>query len=809
MPSTRVSLVVAIAQIVAAQTDYSKYVNPFIGSEGPIAGYAYGGGDIFVGGAVPYGVVKLGIDTWEDRIDIATLNGGYTPKGTVTGISMMHESGTGGCAKYGVVSQMPLATVTSPVNILNDTTYWKKRVGKDEATVGYFHTDLEDGIGISLAGARHAGIMKYDFPAVGEQHVLVDVSHFLPDPPGGFCQQYYVDGSISISDDGKNYTGHGTYAGGFNLGAPYTLYFCGEFDNAPVEAKTFTGVNTTRIVTGSPPEPTFGGKSAEAGREGYRVGALFSWGNTNTSSKTSTILSKVGISFISKEKACMFKDTEIPSWDQQETVKAAQNEWNTNIFSTIQVDTGPEANQTLLTLLYSSLYFMHLMPSDRSGENPLWQSEEPSWDDFYCIWDTFRNTFSLSHLIQPHAYESQIRGLIDIWRHQGYMPDGRSGNDNGLTQGGSNADNVLADAYVKGLRGKINWQDGYAAMVKDAEVSTNGSNKEGRGALDDWLTYGYLTTNSERSISRTVEYSANDFALSQVAKGEKPDDVEKFLQRSAGWQLLWDPDVPSVNTTPVFKGFLTPKSANGTFESAGYNPATCGVCSWPSITYEGTPFEYSFVIPHDMETLVGLMGGSDGFESRLDYIFLPNTSQANLGANGVGITSIMNIGNEPDFATPYLYNYINKQWKSVNQSRALGNQYFRNAPFGVPGNSDSGALNSWLIWQMLGMYPVVTQSVYLLGSPWFSDINMTVNGNTLRITADGLGKDSYFVQSVKINGETWDQNWFEHDTPGQRLMVDGGTIEFVLGGEPVVWEKGDVPPSPGHIVLNGTDANSL
>lgn len=105
---------------------------------------------------------------------------------------------------------------------------------------------------------------------------------------------------------------------------------------------------------------------------------------------------------------------------------------------------------------------------------------------------------------------------------------------------------------------------------------------------------------------------------------------------------------------------------------------------------------------------------------------------------------------------------------------------------------------------MLGMYPVVTQPVYLLGSPWFSDINMTVNGNTLRITADGLGNDSYFVQSVKINGETWNQNWFEHDSPGHRLMVAGGTIEFVLGSEPVVWESGDVPPSPGHVVLNGT-----
>lgn len=221
---------------------------------------------------------------------------------------------------------------------------------------------------------------------------------------------------------------------------------------------------------------------------------------------------------------------------------------------------------------------------------------------------------------------------------------GRSGNDNGLVQGGSNSDNVLADAYVKGLRGGINWTDGYAAMVKNAEVPTNGSNKEGRGAGTDWLTYGYVTQAMPRSISRTVEYSLNDFALSQVAKGEKPKDVAKYLKRSAGWQLLWDQTTLSTNTTPVFAGFLTPRDGNGTFNQTDYNPAKCGACSWQSLTYEGTPFEYSFTIPHDMETLISAMGGQAQFEERLDYIFVPYSSQADLGPNGAGINTIMNIG---------------------------------------------------------------------------------------------------------------------------------------------------------------------
>lgn len=156
--------------------------------------------------------------------------------------------------------------------------------------------------------------------------------------------------------------------------------------------------------------------------------------------------------------------------------------------------------------------------------------------------------------------------------------------------------------------------------------------------------------------------------------------------------------------------------------------------------------------------------------------------------------------NEPDFATPYEYNYINKQYKSVAQARMLANQYFHDANYGVPGNSDAGALNSWLIWQMLGLYPVVTQPVYLIQSPWFSEINMTINGNaTLRIMANGLNNaDSYYVQSVFVNGKAWTQNWLQHSD----VMVNGGTIEFNLGSQQTTWESGPVPPSPGHNILS-------
>lgn len=140
----------------------------------------------------------------------------------------------------------------------------------------------------------------------------------------------------------------------------------------------------------------------------------------------------------------------------------------------------------------------------------------------------------------------------------------------------------------------------------------------------------------------------------------------------------------------------------------------------------------------------------------------------------------------------------------MQRSRALATDFYFNTSNGIPGNSDAGALNCWLLWQMLGMYPIVTTPVYLLESPWFDDINITVNHNrTLRIRAEGLddgdGRQGFYVQGVRINGREWDRNWFEHGDMG--IMTEGGEILFRLGEEMKVWETGDAPPSPGHVVL--------
>ena len=250
-------------------------------------------------------------------------------------------------------------------------------------------------------------------------------------------------------------------------------------------------------------------------------------------------------------------------------------------------------------------------------------------------------------------------------------------------------------------------------------------------------------------------------------------------------------------TSLGYSGFLAPIYPNGTLEP--YDPLDCGACEWDSIAYEAVPWEYSFTVPFDMQTLISFMGGPNRTESRLDTAFQPGLKVSGVGGNGVGST-IFNPGNEPSFATPFLYNYLQgRQFKSVLRSRQVVNEYYDAGPSGLPGNSDAGAIDSWMIWNMLGLYPVVTQPVYLLLSPWFEDIAMDIGGGKrVKITAEGLGEDSYYVQGVTVNGRSWNQSWISHE---DLVGGEGGSIHFVLGSEQTSWDVGTLPPSPGHVQL--------
>lgn len=263
----------------------------------------------------------------------------------------MHESGTGGAPKYGIVSQMPArGNVSNPLLDLG-----LNRTANDTARIGYYKSELDGGISVELAATAHAGLYRYTFPKCSNA-VVVDVSHVLPSFRGFGWGQGYAGGSFQLTEDG--YTGSGIYNNGWNLAPDYTVFFCGHFDESIASAKTFTGRN----------ESLYSYSTQRSTNGTYRQGGVFNFG-------TQEVTSRVGISFISTDKACRNVGSEIPKGTkQQELVANAQENWNNAIFRKFATT---ETNVTTLTQLYSYLYGMNLLPSNRTGENPDWSSTEP------------------------------------------------------------------------------------------------------------------------------------------------------------------------------------------------------------------------------------------------------------------------------------------------------------------------------------------------------------------------------------------------------------------------------------------------
>jgi len=598
-------------------------------------------------------MVKLGPDVQFMNTDAYS---GYLPEGNIFGFSMMHESGTGGAPKYGVVSQMPVVgEVPDPLADLS-----QPRASPDQGSLGYYKSSLANGITVELGATEHAGLYTYSFPNGTASSIVVDISHVLPSFRGLGWEQHYSGGSFSIEEDG-HYEGSGIYNNGWNLSPDWTIYFCGKFNKQPLRARTFRRESNASDASVS---------------VSARLGGVFTFTEPE-------ITSRVGISFISTSQACSNLEEISPDTSLTTLVSAAKDRWNTEILSKVQTSSFDTSD---LSLIYSTLYGVFLIPSNRTGENPSWNSTEPYYDDIFTFWDTHRCHTSLFHILQPTAYEEFLRSLIDTWRHDGFLPDARSSNYNGRVQGGSNADNVLADAYVKGVRGAINWDDGFAAMRTDAEVvppnnfdpqAPDSSTKEGRGALPDWLEYGYITPAFTRAVSRAVEYSINDYAVHVVAAGlGKTSEAETYLNRSRNWRNQWNPNAASYNHT----GFLVPRLSTGEF--LPQDPADCGGCYWPDAYYEDNSWVYSMNAIHDVAELIKKVGGDGRFVDRLNKIF-------DLG--------FFDAGNEPSFTTPYLYNFIKgEQWRSVERSRGVSDLYNAGA-MGLPGNSDAGAMEANLL----------------------------------------------------------------------------------------------------------------
>ena len=369
---------------------------------------------------------------------------------------------------------------------------------------------------------------------------------------------------------------------------------------------------------------------------------------------------------------------------------------------------------------------------------------------------------------------------------------------NGWTQGGSNADVVLVDAYVKNLTTSVDWNLALKAIINDAENEPLEWSKQGRGGLQSWKKLNYIPyldfdpigfgTNS-RSISRTLEYSYNDFCLANLAQSLGNEDLyDKYIARSTNWLNLWREDQTSIinGNDTGFTGFFQPKYLNGSW---GYqDPIACsnlaGFCSLttnPSETFEASIWQYQFIVPQSVSTLISIMGGEEAFIKRLDFF---HTS------------GLADISNEPVFLTVYLYHYAGRPALSTERIHTYVPASFNNTDSGLPGNDDSGAMGSFLFFSMIGLFPVAGQNVYLISPPFFEEVSIKnpLTGNTATVRNVGFDPsyENVYIQNATVNGKSWTKSWIGHD-----FFTEGWTLELVLGKTESDWgtKIEDRPPS--------------
>jgi predicted alpha-1,2-mannosidase len=623
----------------------------------------------------------------------------------IYGFSHMHDSGTGGSPSLG---NFPIfAQPGCPNGDINACKYTKyaratTRVpGSVHAKPGYFDITLDNSIRTEITATNRTALYLFTFPETPSTsnstlnpHILVEMTD-LPNTR--------KTANITVDPNTGRIKGGGRFEPSFGTGT-YQSYFCLDFAGANVKdaGAWSTKGDTTEAFSLKYGPGGGGGSLSEAQADG-------GWVQFEKPIHNNQILARVGMSFISEQQACGNAEREIPHTAFTDVVAAAEEAWRAKL-NVITIEDGG-VDEVFLTAFWSGVYRTTISPQDYTGENPLWDSEEPYYDSYYCIWDSFRSIHPLLTLLDPHSQTLMVRSLLDIYRHEGWLPDCRMSLCKGLTQGGSNSDVVIVDAYLKNISAGVDWNLAYEAVVKDAEVEPPNWDVEGmpfnfslvpgsftdimlgRGGLNSWKTLGYIPTDNidvdgegteTRSISRTVEYAYNDFVIAVLARElGHTSDYQKYLGRFGNWKNMFKSDQrSSVNGIDTgFEGFLQPRYMDGTW---GYqDPIFCsplldftGCYLNPSgkETYEGPVWLYTFFAPGDMANLISTLGGRERFLERLNWLHE---------------SGILYMGNEQSFLKVFLYHYVGRPALSAERAHQYIPSLFNDTISGIPGNDES------------------------------------------------------------------------------------------------------------------------
>ncbi len=444
-------------------------------------------------------------------------------------------------------------------------------------------------------------------------------------------------------------------------------------------------------------------------------------------------------------------EAESSHFDFEKVRQTAWETWNKTL-SVVNVEGGGDDDKTIF---YTALYHMHIHPNilnDVNGQYPEMEGfgtgkvTQGNRYTIFSLWDTYRNYHPLMSLLYPNLQRDFVESMVGMYKESGWLPKWELNGKETYTMDGDPAGIVIADTYLRGIK-NFDVQTAYEAMLKQAETSQT-QNKI-RKNNDFYWENGYVPFSKEydNSVSEALELYVSDWSLAQLAKvlGEQKT-YKKFLCQSQQWTKYFD--------EKEFK-MLRPKDKNGNFFEK-FNPKEGENFEPVNGFHEGTAWQYAFCPPHDMKRMVKYYGGRRAFVKKLQKVF---------------DEGLFDMANEPDIHYPFLFNYARgEEWRAQKTVQNLIKKYFKNAPDGLPGNDDCGTMSAWLVYSMMGIYPVSPANMeYAITTPVFDKVEIALDSNFYKgkkfiiekenkgtrikkLILNGKSLKSYFIDNKEITG---------------------------------------------------------
>lgn len=764
-----ISLLTAIPMLTHAEessaiqvNDVTQWVDPFIGTGGD--------GHTFPGAVVPFGMVQLSPDTAavsrgvDPQSEIYKHSAGYHyDDKTITGFSHTHFSGTGH-SDLGDLLIMPMTgkALTEPGSEDDPESGYRSRFSHNAETAspGYYSVELSDyKIKAELTTTARTGMHRYTFRENDQAHVLLDLTASIYN-----FKNKVIWSDVRVIDNQTLLAYRSTNGWAKQREMYFAIKFSRPFDSIELINQDNSRYRCNGCLSKKGSKPSTIVNSAIQYTAGKAIKVLTHFKDANAE----PLMVKVGLSAVSRKNALENLTTENPDWDFDNVTLQAKKQWQEQL-SVVQAKGKRAEKRQLYTALYHALQapsiYQDVNGQYRGVDGEIHQADGFENYTLFSLWDTYRALHPLLTYIAPDKvpnmiksmlahYQQSYDNMLPIWSFQAHET---------WTMIGYHAVSVIADAYLKGIR------DFDSELALKAMIDT--ANNPKYDAIPEYIKRGYVPMDKlSESVSITLEYAYNDFTIARMAEAMGKDDIANtFYQRAQSYKNLFDPSV----------GFMRGKNSEGV-----WNPAfDAEDAKLMGPFTEGNSFQYTFYVPHDVKTLIDLIGGDKAFEQRLDLLFNKELSHEKIKEHEdiAGLIGQYAHGNEPSHHIAYLYNYAGKPWRTQERIRQIMDTLSSDKPDGLAGNDDVGQMSAWYVFSAMGFYPVAPGDLsYAIGAPQLPEISLNLaNGKKFTVKANKLSEKNKFIKSARLNGKPLNRSFITHDD-----IINGGTLTFVMSNIP-------------------------